>query len=75
MHHSHQKKRSENTPRCTCLHRPKKRHAMQVQLVKAALAANELEFDRQHLELAKTPTAVEDGSGVQSRDDVMDEEP
>jgi hypothetical protein len=48
---------------------------MQVQLVKAALAANELEFDRQHLELAKTPTAVEDGSGVQSRDDVMDEEP
>jgi hypothetical protein len=47
---------------------------MQVQLVKAALTANELEFDRQHLELAKTPTAVEYGSGVQSRHEVMDEE-
>jgi hypothetical protein len=48
-----------------------------VQLVKAELPAGELEFDGQelHVEFAKAPTAVEYVSGVQSRHDVLDDEP
>ena len=51
--------------------------ALQVQLVKAALPAGELEFEGQalHVELAKAPTVVEYVSGEQSRHVVLDDEP